>query len=136
MTMVTYLLGLCGWAVMSATIMMGLSYPANMFIALTSPPTQRAAWTAGVVYALATLILIFGGQAEYLLVSALIPLPGLLILFWFWRREYRKAWIDNVDQLPDSTALENDDWKAGLIKLIGLIAAAIIATLIRRSLNQ
>lgn len=114
--------------------MMGLSYPANMFVALSSPPTKRAAWTAGSLYVLVTLFMLFGSPREFMLISPLVGVPGFLIAFWFWRREYRKAWIDHPAEYDGE--LENDDWKAGLIKFIGLFIAAIIATLVRRSLHH
>lgn len=135
MTLDQYLLGLIIWIVAAGTIMMGLSFPANMFIALKSPPTQRAMRVAGTLYVAVTVIFLFGGMPEYLLVSPLIPALGALIVFWFWRREYRKAWIEDAD-VDDTVTLENDDWKAGLIKLFGLLVTATIAAFIRRSLHH
>lgn len=123
-------------ALMAGGIMMMLSYGANMFIALNSPPTERAAWTAGIPYVIASLLMVFGGPTDLMLLAPLFALPALAIVFWFWRREYRKAWVDAPHLLPEGQALENDDWKSGLIKLVGLIVAATIAALIRRSLHH
>lgn len=136
MTFEQYLASAGMIALMAGAIMMVLSYGVNMFVALNSPPTERAAWTAGIPYVVATLALLFGGPTDLMLLSPFFALPALAVVFWFWRREYRKAWVDHPGLLAEDQQLENDDWKSGLIKLVGLIVAATIAALIRRSLHS
>ena len=123
-------------ALMEGGAMMMLTYATNMFVALNSPPTKRAAWVVGVPAAIVIITQLFALPFRYLWAAPILPLPGLLIVFWFWRREYRKAWIDNVDDLAEGKRLENADWKVGLITLTGFLVAALITTLIRRSLHH
>jgi hypothetical protein len=112
---------------MIAAFSSGLRY----FVALSSPPTQRAAWTAGSAYLITTTILIFVGISGYELLVPLAALPGGLIAFWFWRLDFRRAWIEDPESIPDGLTLANDDWRIGVLQLLALIILAIGIALLR-----
>lgn len=108
------------------------SWALMLFVALRSPPSQRAAWTAGLAYLIDCSIIIFsdlGRAGEW---APLVFLPGALAVFWFWRWDFRRGWIEKPELTPEGMSLENDDWRTGLIRLIGMIAAATAMALARR----
>ena len=109
-------MGLAAFAVMAL-----ISLILNFFVALKSPPTKRASWVVGLSYLGACLAFIFGSGDITGHWGPLIPLLPTPLIFWYWRREYLKAWRDNPE--PDET-LEDDDWRLGLLKL------AIFATVV------
>jgi len=112
---------------MIAAISFGLHY----FIALSAPPSRRAAWTVGIAYLATAAILIFGGIQEYAAYAPLAAVPGGLAVFWFWRRDFRRGWIEDAEALPDGVTIANDDWRLGLLQLLALMTLAIGAGLIR-----
>lgn len=114
-------------AVPIAPITIALRY----FVALQAPPTVRAAWTAGIAYLGTTVFWLFGGPVDTQYWAPLIALPGGVIAFLFWRSDFRRGWIEDVEHMPEGVELANDDWAAGLVRLLGLVAAATIAALIR-----
>jgi hypothetical protein len=103
---------------MIAIVSFGLRY----FIALNARPSQRAAWIAGIAYLATTIFIIFGGAAppEYAIFVPLAALPGGLVAYWFWRREFRQGWIENAEDLPEGVTLANDDWRMGLLPAAGI----------------
>ena len=110
---------------LSAVITIGISGLLTRVVALKSLPDQRALWTVtpGIVIAfcLCGAMVIGLGMPFYTIFVTV--LPGLLV-FWWYRGQYRKAWIPD-DQIPDDVTLENDDWTVGLagiaiLLLIGL----------------
>ena len=120
----------------SAFLMIALmSVGLRSFVALKTPPTVRAAWTAGIAYFLTVLILMFGGFGDLELQAPLFSLPGALIVFLYWRYDFRQAWVDDPRLLPPDAHLANDDWAAGLLKLAGLVLTAFAAALIRMALR-
>jgi hypothetical protein len=105
----------------------------NHFVALKAPPSSRAAWTAGIAYLITVVLLTFGSNGTYsLLWTPILCLPGLVVNYLLQRKEYRRAWVDSLDDLPEGVSLANDDWKVGVATLAGLILTATIATLARR----
>lgn len=123
------------FAAMGLGIVAVASFVLQYFVALKSPPSQRAAWTAGLAYLAATAVFLFGGPAGAEYASALICLPGALIAFWFWRSEFRRAWINNPDDVPEGQSIANDDWRIGLLRLLALVVVAVGAVLIKRALR-
>lgn len=102
-------------------------------IALNSPPRVRAKWLAGVSYVLASGFWLFGGPDGHRWEGPFAAIPAGLLIFWFWHREFRRAWVEDEDVLPDGTKLANSDWKVGLVALIGLLVAALVKALFLRS---
>jgi hypothetical protein len=102
------------------------------FVALKSPPTQRAAWTVGPAYMVAATLCAFGAPEGYWWAAPFASIPAALVVFWWWRRAFRRAWLNSADDLPQGTVLANDDWRAGLIFIGGTIAFLALGMLIRR----
>lgn len=118
------------FAGMGLALVAVISVPLHFVIALRSPPSQRAGWSAGLAYLITGLLLYFGGMDLLDWLLPLFCLPGALIVFWFWRREYRRAWIDNPDLVPPGMTLENDDWRIGLATLFGFVFALAVKILV------
>ena len=58
-------------------------------------------------------------------------MPGALVIYFWLRHTYRKAWIDD-DKVLERTKLENSDWRIGVGVVVGaIIAAAIKVVFIR-----
>ena len=98
----------------------------HKFIALKMRPGPRAAWTIGIAYLLATAIWVFGGPPEAIAYAPLAAVPGALLAYWYWQGEFRRAWVEDPNQLPEGVNLANDDWRIGLF---AVVAAVIIAVL-------
>ena len=96
------------------------------FIALKSPPKVRAAWTVGSALAVILAGLLFGGIEGIPPWGLLLLIPAGLIVYWYWRWEFTKAWIDDPEQLRDGLQLANDDWLYGLSVVISVAIAAAI----------
>ena len=122
-------------AAVATLILAVISYGLHFFVALKSPPSKRAAWTAGSAYLVTTSFAIFGGVPGYELIAPAAVIPGALIAFWYWRAEFRDQWIQNPDIGPDGITLANDDWRIGLLRLLLIIAVAAITVLLRRYLK-
>jgi hypothetical protein len=108
-----------------------ISFALHFFVALRSPPTQRAGWTAGIAYVLTTMIFAFGGMGGFELLGPVLAFPAALIAFIYWRSDFRKGWIDHPEELPDGVTIANDDWLAGLIRLVGLVVSGMLVTYFR-----
>lgn len=105
------------------------------FVALKSPPRTRAAWTVG-----SSMILIFGavmlgGMEGIPPLSLLTLIPAGILVYWYWRWEFSKAWIDDSDDFPEGMKLENDDWRYGLAIVISVALVATIKALLRHAGN-
>lgn len=126
-----------GLALLGVGILAGLTMQAvasfilNFFVALRSRPNQRAAWVAGIAYLPVAAFITFGGPPGYALWGPVVTLPGAAVVFWFWRREYTRAWIDDPAMLAEGEELEHDDWMIGLFKLGALLSVAIGLALYR-----
>jgi hypothetical protein len=112
-----------------------ISFVLTAFIALRSPPGRRAAWTAGLAYALTTVTLLFGGMPGDKAWLPLAGVPGALLVFWFWRRAFRKAWIDDRASGGPGVRIEDDDWRHGLAHMVSWIGMTMVFLLIRRCLR-
>jgi hypothetical protein len=108
-----------------------VSWVLHYFVALTSPPIKRAAWTVALAYVVAALFCTFSAPEEYAWAAPLATIPGALIAFWWWRSDFRRAWLDSANDLPEGVELANDDWRAGLILLAGLLGFAVFKVLFR-----
>lgn len=65
----------------------------------------------------ATLIFWFAADDEYGFWASIAAMPAGAYAFWSLQKDFRRAWIDDPDNLSDGVTLENDDWKAGAIRL-------------------
>jgi hypothetical protein len=74
-----------------------------------------------------------GTPPEFAVCAPAAGVPAGPIACCFWRREFRQAWIEHPDQLPAGLALANDDWRAGLLRLLQALAVAIGLTLLEMS---
>jgi hypothetical protein len=111
-------LGLAGFAAAVALLIMAvIAVVLSYFVALRSPPTQRAAWLAGISYAAVAILFLFGFLRGYELISTLAAVPAALLVFFGWRAVFRRAWVDGDEQPSEADALEDDDWKIGLLRL-------------------
>jgi hypothetical protein len=118
-------------SLMSLVISLTLALILSNIVALKSSPDRRALWTV------APGILLSVGVCESMAVEADMPffsilfiaLPGLAVWWWF-RRQFRRAWIPD-DQVPDGTALENDDWRVGVAAMLLLLLAGIFKVIWR-----
>jgi hypothetical protein len=113
----------------------------HYFVALKARPTRRALWTAGIPFVLTAILFMFylptigsGFASPWLLaiLGALAALPGGVAAFWFWKREFQSAWVDDPANMPDGVGLANDDWRIGLGMLAVLIVVAVFKVLFRR----
>ena len=52
-------------------------------------------------------------------------------VFCYWRRDFRRAWLEHPEDLPEGLTLANDDWLTGLLQLLAALATAIGITLMR-----
>lgn len=124
--------GLFASAVLSLFIIAFIAAGLHYFVALNSPPRERALWTVGPAYFICAL---FGVVPD----NGPIPfwvwpfgaIPGAAIWYWFWLRDFQKRWYDSIEDLPDDVPLANHDWKNGLLTLAGAFVASLIIVLIR-----
>lgn len=110
-----------------------VSWLLHYFVALNSPPTQRAASIVGISYVLASAFWLFGGPEGDCWEGPFAAIPGALLAFWWWRSDFRKAWIDDAGGVPEGIKLANSDWKIGLFGLLAMIVAATIKMMFLRS---
>lgn len=108
-----------------------ISFILSFFLALRSPPSKRAGWTAGVAYFVATVVFISSTARDEWIVP-LVTLPGGLIAFWYWRMVFRHAWTDTPEDLPNGKRIEDDDWRAGLFGFLAIAALLLGLALVRR----
>ncbi|WP_010336978.1 hypothetical protein [Sphingobium yanoikuyae] len=111
-------------------------------VSIDLPPVRSAAdaveasaavlAVVGIAYSLVAAFFIFGGVKGQEWAGPLIPVPGALVAFAYWRWEYRRAWIDDPSDLPEGREIEHDDWRIGLAKLGLLVLSAIVLMLVRR----
>ena len=99
-------------------------------VALKKRPDERALWTAALAYAGATLVIIFfGSEVVSVWQAPLVSLPGALIIFFWQRYIYRKAWLED-HEVTEGMSLENDDWRMGIVIVLTLLVASAIKALI------
>jgi len=103
----------------------------HYFIALRSRPSRRAAWTVGVAYLIVVALLMWGAPVGYELWAVLASAPAALIAFWFWNHEFKRAWVDDPEMLPDGVTLLDDDWQSGLLRLALVIVVGVGIALFR-----
>jgi len=102
-----------------------VSWALHYFVALGSPPARRAAWTAGIAYAVIALAGVLMTPLEYWWAPPLAPIPAALIAFWWWRNDFRRDWIDDLQAVSDDVELATDDWRIYLLQLLALVTAAL-----------
>jgi hypothetical protein len=110
-----------------------VSWILHYFVALNAPPTQRAGWTVGIAYFLASALWLFGGPEGDRWEGPFAAIPGALIAFWFWRNDFGRDWLDDAKGVPEGVELANSDWRIGLLGVAMLIAFAALKMVIRRA---
>ncbi len=109
--------------------MAGITFVLHYFIALKSPPSQRAAWITGIAYLITTVI--FSGARDFGIYAPLAAIPGAIVVFWFWRMDFRRGWIADPEAVPEGASLANDDWRIGLLSLAALMVLGVGIGIIR-----
>jgi len=112
-------------------LMAFLTWILHYFVALKTRPSSRTAWTVGIAFLIVAALFMWGTPAGYELWSVPLIIPAALIAFWFWKTEFRRAWIEDADQLPDGVTLADDDWVSGLLRLALVIVVGLGIALIR-----
>ena len=126
-----------------------LSAALNFVVALKSVPNRRATWTVGIAYVAASIAAVCGIIAIShdisspdtpfpidAFVAPLLLAPGAIVIFLLRRWEYRAAWLDDPENLPEGVELANDDWRFGAIALllvVGALAGRVVLRLYLRS---
>ena len=137
MTFHEYLYGVGIMAAIGYLIVAGVSYVLHFIVALTSPPIQRARWTTGPGYIIAAAALtsvVFAGEKDIESLGwcgPLLAMPGGLFWYWYWRKEFIRAWIDDSQGVPEGVELENDDWRIGLIGVTAVAAAIALKVILK-----
>jgi hypothetical protein len=108
-----------------------LSWLLHYFVALKSPPTERAAWTVGAAYLIVSILGLFGGPDEFWWGAPLAAIPAGLFVFWWWRRDFQQVWIDDAQPVPEDVDPANDDWRIGIIFVGGLLGIFALRVLWR-----
>lgn len=112
-----------------------VSWVIHYFVALTSRPTERAAWTVGIAFVVAVVAWLFSGEGAAWQ-APLAALPGGLIAFWWWRDDFRRDWIDDAHGVPEGVELANTNWRIGLVGVVTFIAlAGMKAMLVQKAVN-
>ncbi|MBA4043794.1 MAG: hypothetical protein C0471_05155 [Erythrobacter sp.] len=121
---------------MPFSFMAGVSWVLSKVVGLKAEPDRRALLTVLPAYIAVTLLSVFGmaGASFWPLIFPLAGAPIALIIYWFWRRDFRSRWYENDDEMPDGTTLENDDWKIGLLAIISLVVVAAIKVILTRDM--
>ncbi|GEM_PF-1561808 len=129
--------GLEWWAVplviyggVGFTVQFVVAFVLQFFVALKARPARRAMWTASLAYAITVLIFFyFGSDNEQAIWMPLFALPGALLTFLFWYRGYRKAWVEDTEELRAGVGISNDDWRIGLLIVLVVAGAYVFARL-------
>lgn len=108
-----------------------ITWVLQYFVALRSPPTKRAASTTALGYVLASVLLTSSLPPDMAWAVPLTAIPGAVIVFFWWRAEFRAAWIEASVDLPEGVEMANDDWRSGLILVVGVLGFVALRTLIR-----
>ena len=111
-----------------------ISVVLKFFVGLKAKPDRRAMLIVLPAYIIVVLAFVFG-MSESGFFQIAMPVAGApmaLLIYWWWQSEFRKAWIDDANHLPEGVKLENDNWKVGLAALAALIAVAAIRVIFIR----
>ncbi len=103
-----------GSATLGVTLFCFIFY---QFAALKKTPSIRASWVAGLSYILTSIIFWFSAADEYVVLTPFAAMPAGTYAFWSFQADFRRAWIEDPDKIPEGAILENDDWKSGFLRL-------------------
>lgn len=98
----------------------------HYFVALRAEPSRRAAWTVAPAYVATAAACTFGGPEGYKWAGPLAALPGALLVYWWWRTEFREGWIDDSKPHPEGVVIANSNWRIGLMVVVAMVAAAAV----------
>ncbi|TFI57691.1 hypothetical protein E2493_13665 [Sphingomonas parva] len=98
----------------------------HFFVALRAPPTARATWTVVPAFVAVAILLATLAPPDRAWALLLGTAVASLVAFLWWHSEFRTAWIESADVLPEGVELANDNWRAGLILAIGVIGLLLI----------
>lgn len=100
----------------------------KFFVALKEPPARRASWIVGLGYlGISTIFVLSLDMDGYEYWAPLVCFPGAFLAYWFHYRQFKFAWIESADDLPDGIDLAVDDWRVGLVRLLALVVLGLIA---------
>lgn len=126
--------GLMASAVLSVFLIAIIASGLHFFVALNSPPQQRALWTVGPAYFLCSIIGAFPDNGPFpFWVWPIGAIPGAAIWYWFWLRDFQKRWYASFEDIPDDIPVANHDWKAGLLLLLATMMASFFVAMSRHA---
>lgn len=102
----------------SFVITLGISNVLSYVVALKSTPERRAFYTVmpGILVSVGIGGSMIMGLGMPILSFLFVLLPNLAV-FWWFRRQYRRAWMPD-DQVPEGVSIENDDWTVGVAGIL------------------
>ena len=80
--------------------------------------------------AIVIIAIVFGSSGIFAFYAAVATIPAALLVYWYWRWEFTKAWIDDLEELAEGLKLENDDWRYGLGMVLSLLISAVVKVLL------
>jgi hypothetical protein len=134
-------LAICGVIVAIAFMaVFTLAWIFRKFIALTARPKKRAFLTVLPAYIISIfaaetfvqpMLKIEENMIWIALATPVLAIPGAIATYLLWYYDFRRSWIDNIEDLPDGVELENDDWRFGVASIIVIAAVLAIRVLFR-----
>ena len=104
-----------------------ISFVSSKIIALKSLPDRRAFWTVIPGYVAVTgMVAAMLSELGNPFISPFATAPGGLLLYWWYRREFRNAWVDDTEGLPEGVTLQNDDWQIGVAGILILLVFGLL----------
>jgi hypothetical protein len=112
-----------------------LSFILQFIVALKARPARRALWSVAPPVVLVALAFGIWGPHEdgMQLWLPLAAIPAGLLAFGFWYFSFRRAWVNDPDNLPEGASLSNDDWKIGLAVVVAVLATNVLRNLFLHS---
>ena len=112
-----------------------ISFVLQFIVALKARPARRALWSVvPPVLLVASVFALWGPQEGGLQVwLPLSAIPAGMLAFAYWYFSFRRAWVEDPENLPEGVGLSNDDWKIGLAVVVFVL---ILNTLKNLFLNS
>lgn len=87
-------------------------------VGLKSPPTRRALLTTAPAYGVVSCLLVANGWDSFTPMVPLAALPAALIIFCYWRADFRCDWFERPDLIPADRQPANTDWRVGVLESV------------------